>query len=73
DPNLGITSVSIIPYNHSVNVGPDILAHYNPTTKHNESYCIRFTSNNMKWRGQSTTNSLNRIAHFTQNDQGISS
>jgi Flp pilus assembly protein TadG len=64
DPNLGMTSVSIIPYNQGVNVGPTILKHYTPSTAHDESQCIRFTSNQFNSRGLSTTNTINRLAHF---------
>ena len=33
-------SISIVPYNGQVNVGPDLINKYNITNRHNDSYCV---------------------------------
>jgi len=33
-------SLSIVPYNGQVNVGPDLITKYNVTHRHNNSYCV---------------------------------
>jgi Flp pilus assembly protein TadG len=33
-------SISIVPYNGQVNVGPDLIDKYNITNRHNNSYCV---------------------------------
>ena len=65
DPNEGITSVSIIPYNQTVNVGPTILDKYTVTNYHDDSHCIHFDESDFDVRGISTTTELDRMAHFT--------
>ena len=33
-------SISVVPYNGQVNVGPDLIARYNLTDRHNDTYCV---------------------------------
>jgi len=68
DPTLGITSVSVVPYNQSVNVGPLVLDHYNPTSNHTETHCIHFKPADFDKRNVTTTASLDRVAHFAWGD-----
>jgi len=65
DPNEGITSVSVIPYNQAVNVGPTVLDQYTVTNHHNDSHCIHFQPSDFNSRGISTDTELDRMAHFT--------
>ena len=60
----GVTSVSIIPYNHVVNVGDQLLNHLNPDTEHEESHCIRFRDDDFDSIAISPTTPLERVAHF---------
>lgn len=36
----GKVSLSIVPYNGQVNVGPDLIDKYNITNRHNQTYCV---------------------------------
>ncbi|MFU8883215.1 MAG: pilus assembly protein TadG-related protein, partial [Rhodobacterales bacterium] len=36
----GKVSLSIVPYNGQVNVGPDLIDKYNVTHRHNQTYCV---------------------------------
>ncbi|WP_186826947.1 TadE/TadG family type IV pilus assembly protein [Shimia ponticola] len=69
----GITSVSIIPYNATVNVGPDILEHYNVTEWHDETHCIRFRDTDFETIAISTTDELERVAHFAEGNNSYNS
>jgi len=62
----GITSVSIIPYNATVNVGEDILEHLNVTEWHDETHCIRFRDTDFETIPITTTQELERVAHFAE-------
>lgn len=71
DPTLGLTSVSVVPYNHTVHVGPTILDYYNVSTEHDLSHCVVFDQNDFNSRGLATTSAIDRMAHFAWGDNGM--
>ena len=60
----GITAVSIIPYNATVNVGEDFIERFNVTKWHDESHCVRFRDNDFTSVAISPTEELERVANF---------
>jgi len=60
----GITMVSIIPYNATVNAGEDFLEYFNVTGWHTGSHCIRFRDSDFDDRAITRTQLLERVAHF---------
>ena len=64
DQATGITSLSIIPYQGMVNIGDDLGAQFNLTNDHNYSQCVVFDYDDYLQSAITTTQSLNRMAHF---------
>ncbi|MEO0485239.1 MAG: TadE/TadG family type IV pilus assembly protein [Pseudomonadota bacterium] len=60
----GVTMVSIIPYNASVNVGADLLGHFNATEWHTDSHCVRFYDDDFTTRAITPTQQIERLGHF---------
>lgn len=60
----GVTMVSIIPYNATVNVGSDLLGHFNATEWHTKGHCVRFKDADFNTRAITTTQQLERVGHF---------
>lgn len=59
-----LVSVSIIPYNGMVNVGSTLAPHFNLSSEHNASNCARFSSDHFTRTDLSTTEEIERIAHY---------
>lgn len=68
----GITSVSIVPYNHTVSVGADLLAHFTTTQWHTASACIRFRDADFQDVAISPDDELERVGHFVWGYNGYS-
>ncbi|MEL6700329.1 MAG: Tad domain-containing protein [Pseudomonadota bacterium] len=64
----GTTMVSIVPYTHVVNVGPNLLKYFNATNWHTQSYCVHFERADFSVVPITTTQKLVRIAHYGWND-----
>lgn len=60
----GVTMMSIIPYNATVNAGSELLSYLNPTDWHEESNCIRFYDDDFLTRAITPTQLLERVGHF---------
>lgn len=65
-PAEGITMMSIIPHNATVNAGEELLGYLNPTDWHEESHCIRFYDDDFLTRAITPTQQLERVAHFAR-------
>lgn len=61
----GMTSVSVVPYNHSVNVGADLLDRFDVTEWHTQANCIRFRDSDFDTVGIPLDQELERMAHFS--------
>ncbi|MEM1301876.1 MAG: TadE/TadG family type IV pilus assembly protein [Pseudomonadota bacterium] len=61
----GITTVSIIPYNATVNVGEDLIDRFNVTEWHDNSFCVRFRDADFSSTAITHTQQLERVAHFS--------
>lgn len=64
DAEPDTVTVSIIPYNTQVNVGPDILKNYNRTHSHELSHCIDFDASDFNTTAISTSSTLKQTGHF---------
>ncbi|MDP4990088.1 MAG: pilus assembly protein TadG-related protein, partial [Marivita lacus] len=63
----GLTTVSIVPYNATVNLGTAVSEHYTLSDEHDYSRCIIFPDSDFLSRGISPTVPLQRLAHFDPN------
>ncbi len=68
----GITSLSIIPYQAMVNIGDDLGAEFNLSTAHNFSQCVVWTFNDYQTTAITTTQTLDRMAHFENSSRSNS-
>lgn len=64
DTTDGDISVSMVPYSGQVNVGTPLLSHYNVTSEHSYSGCVRFEAHDFGTPALSTTTLLQRESHF---------
>jgi len=70
--NRPTTSISIVPYAGSVNVGATVMNGVGVTRQHNYSSCIEIaTSDYASNVGLIPFNQRNQVPHFTQNHQGV--
>ncbi|MFT6271715.1 MAG: Flp pilus assembly protein TadG [Dinoroseobacter sp.] len=60
----GITSLSIIPYQAMVNIGDDLGDEFTLSSAHNFSQCVVFEYDDYLSTGITTTQTLDRMAHF---------
>ncbi len=62
--DAGLTTISIVPYNATVSLGPTVSQHYTLTNEHDNSTCAIFPDSAFSSRAISTTDTLQRLAHF---------
>lgn len=62
--DAGLTTISIIPYNATVSLGPTLSQYYTLTNEHNTSNCAIFPDSAFSSRAISPTSPLQRLAHF---------
>jgi Flp pilus assembly protein TadG len=60
----GRVTLSIIPYNATVNVGRDLMKQFNVTENHTRSFCIELPDNVFSSVSLSTTTKMTHNAHF---------
>lgn len=60
----GRVSISIIPYNANVNVGSRLIQEYNVSTAQTTSNCVIFDDADYETAALSSSQSLDRLAHF---------
>jgi|FLOH01.1.fsa_nt_gi Flp pilus assembly protein TadG len=70
---VGKVAISIIPYNGTVVVGSRLAQEYNLTVEHNASTCVRFDDEDFFTTTLSTSQSIERVAHFDYQNSGRSS
>lgn len=69
DPNSrSLTSVSIIPYNNKVNVGPIVAKRINFDDHHDLSYCSRFREGTFNTSAIGPNTWVERIGHFARHN-----
>ena len=65
DPaNGGMTTVSVVPYNHTVNLGQTFASYMKLDNNHNYSNCVRFSDSSFGSLSISPTTTLDRLSHF---------
>ena len=62
--DAGLTTISIVPYNATVSLGPTVSQHYTLTNEHDISNCAIFPDSAFTSRAVSPTEALQRLAHF---------
>lgn len=62
--DAGLTTISIVPYNATVSLGPTVGPHYTLTNEHDISNCAIFPDSAFTSRAISPTEALQRLAHF---------
>ncbi|MEN8658616.1 pilus assembly protein TadG-related protein [Marivita sp.] len=62
--DAGLTTISIVPYNATVSLGPTVSQHYTLTDEHDNSTCPIFPDSAFTSRAVSPTEALQRLAHF---------
>ena len=62
--DAGLTTISIVPYNATVSLGPDVGPHYTLTNEHSISNCVIFPDSAFSSRAISPNTALQRLAHF---------
>jgi hypothetical protein len=62
--DAGLTTISIVPYNATVSLGPIVGPQYTLTDEHDVSNCAIFPDEDFTSRAISTTDPLQRLAHF---------
>ena len=60
----GVTSISLVPYSATVNLGSQIAPYYNLSDEHDYSHCMSLPSNSFHQTAIWRTTQLDRIAHF---------
>lgn len=68
----GVTSLSIIPYQGMVNIGDDLGDEFNLSNAHNFSQCVVWTYNDYLTTAITTTQTLDRMAHFQDSSSSTS-
>ncbi|MEM1078576.1 MAG: TadE/TadG family type IV pilus assembly protein [Pseudomonadota bacterium] len=71
EDGTGLTSVSIIPYHAVVNVPDYLLAKYNVSKQQEVTNCVRFAPSDFQSISLSTTDALDRLAHFDRNNSNL--
>lgn len=64
DDTSGLTTINIVPYNATVNLGPTLSQHYILTEEHENSTCASFPDSAFYSRGIDPGSQLQRLAHF---------
>lgn len=64
DSEVGLTTISLVPYNATVNLGNDLGAEYNLSNEHSYSSCASFETAHYTSTALSPTTPLNRVSHF---------
>lgn len=72
DDFTGVTSLSIIPYQGMVNIGDDLGGQFNLGNNHNYSQCVVFDYDDYLQTDITTTQALNRMAHFEDSSSSSS-
>lgn len=62
--DTGLTTISIVPYNATVNLGPTVSELYTLSDEHDTSACVIFPDSAFTSRGISSSETLQRLAHF---------
>ena len=57
-------SVSLVPYDHAVNIGPALASVFSLSDEHSYSTCVRFFTNDFTFSGIDPTVPLQRMGHF---------
>lgn len=60
----GMTTVSIVPYSATVNVGPLMSGYFPITNEHSYSHCMSFTAEDFNTTALSLSKTYQRVAHF---------
>ncbi len=63
-----LVSISVIPYNGMVNLGEPLESVFTLSNEHNESSCVRFTSEQFTRTDLGPTEEIERIAHWDFDD-----
>lgn len=64
EDDTGLTTISIIPYNATVNLGPVLSEYYTLSDEHDVSDCAIFPDEDFYSRGISPSETLQRLSHF---------
>lgn len=62
--NEGLTTVSLVPYNATVNLGPTVANYWSLDNTHNYSHCARFTAGEFDTVSIYPSQTLDRLGHF---------
>ena len=62
--DAGLTTISIVPYNATVNLGPTVSQYFNLSDEHDVSACAIFPDTAFHSLGISPTQELQRLSHF---------
>jgi Flp pilus assembly protein TadG len=62
--DAGLTTISIVPYNATVSLGPTVSQYYTLSDEHDISNCAIFPDSAFTSRSISTSETLQRLAHF---------
>lgn len=65
--STGLTTINIVPYNATVNLGSTLSQYYTLTDEHDYSSCVIFPDNVFTSRAISPNEALQRLAHFDPN------
>lgn len=60
----GLTSVSVVPYNSTVNLGPQTAPYFNLAKTHDYSHCAMFEDADFKSVAMNPSRELRRMGHF---------
>ena len=71
--DAGKVSISIIPYNATVNVGQRLIQEYTVSDEHTYSNCIRFPDSDFRSTSISTVDELERLGHFNYSSSSSTS
>lgn len=63
----GLTTINIVPYNATVNLGSVVADHYTLSNEHTDSNCVIFPNSVFNTRGISPNATLQRLANFDPN------
>ncbi|MFW2543305.1 pilus assembly protein TadG-related protein [Primorskyibacter sp. 2E107] len=64
DEGSGLTTVSLVPYNATVNLGDQVASYWTLDTLHDYSNCVIFDDNDFYQSAISPSDELTRLAHF---------
>lgn len=67
--DAGVTTVSIVPYNATVNLGPRLAQEYTLTNTHGYSWCPRLPTSTFSSAAISTATPLELVSHFEYGDR----